>query len=166
MYATQLITSQRPELLHRVNARSVVLSVQDTTDLNFGTQRTKTTGLGYFGRTVEQGIKVHSALAVSGEGEPLGLLHQYTWSRSERTGRRADYKKKPTAEKENQRWLDTAKAASQGVDSSVTLVHVGDREAGFYDFLAQPRSGGQHLLIRAVQNRRVRHELGSLLPTI
>lgn len=164
--ATQLVASQRPALLRRVNACSVVLSVQDTTDLNFGTQRHKTTGLGFFGRTVEQGIKVHSALAVSGSGEPFGLLHQYTWSRSERTGRRADYKKKPTAEKENQRWLDTAQAASKGVDSSVTLVHVGDREADFYDFLAQPRPTGQQLLIRAVQNRRVRHELGYLLPTI
>lgn len=152
--------------MQRVNRNPVVLSVQDTTDLNFGTNRAKTTGLGFFGRTVEQGIKVHSALAISGTGEPLGLLHQYTWSRSERRGRRSSYKKKPTAEKENQRWLDTAQAASAGVNESVRLVHVADREADFYDFLAQPRLGHHHLLIRAVQNRRVQHELGYLLPTI
>lgn len=166
MSAKQIIASQRAALLQRVNASDVVLTVQDPTDLNFGTNRTQTTGLGFFGRTVEQGIKVHSALAIRGTGEPLGLLHQYTWSRSERTGRRSSYKKKPTAAKESQPWLDTAQAVGAGVKESVTLVHVADREADFYDFLAQPRPVHHHFLIRAVQNRRVQHELGYLLPTI
>lgn len=164
--ASQIIASQRDAVLQRVNRSQVVLVAQDTTDLNFGTNRPKTTGLGFFGRTVEQGMKVHSALAISGEGEPLGLLHQYSWSRLERSGRRATYKRKPTAQKENQRWLDTAKAATVGVKETVTLVQVGDREADFYDFLAQPRQAHHHLLIRAVQNRHVQHELGYLLPTI
>lgn len=164
--AKRILASQRDAVLGRVNRSDVVLAVQDTTDLNFGTHRKKTTGLGFFGRTVEQGIKVHSCLAVSGEGEPLGLLHQHTWSRSQRTGRRKTYKKKPTAQKESQRWLDTAQAAAIGVNETVTFVHMGDREADFYDFLAQSRQTHHHLLIRAVQNRCVRHELGHLLPTI
>ena len=164
--AKRILASQSGAVLRRANRSNVVLAIQDTTDLNFGTNRVKTTGLGFFGRTVEQGMKVHSCLAVSGEGEPLGLLHQYTWSRRERTGRRKTYKKKLTAQKETQRWLDTAQAATVGVSETVTLVHVGDREADFYDFLAQPRQAHHHLLIRAVQNRSVQHELGYLLPTI
>lgn len=164
--AADILESGRGAVLQQVNRCPVVLSVQDTTDLNFGTNRSDATGLGFFGRTVEQGLKVHSALAVSGGGEPLGLLHQHVWSRSERKGRRATYKKKPTAQKENQRWLDTAQAAKVGVADDVALIHVGDREADFFDFLAQKRAPQEHFLIRAVQNRCVQHELGHLLPTL
>ncbi|MGB3612263.1 MAG: hypothetical protein WBA10_00620 [Elainellaceae cyanobacterium] len=124
------------------------------------------TGLGFFGRTVEKGLKVHSALAVSGSGEPLGLLHQYTWSRQERKGRRASYKKKLTAQKENQRWLDIAQAATAGVAREVMLVHGGDREADVYNFLAQKQKPPPHFFIRAVQNRCLQHELGHLLPAL
>ncbi|MFM7427916.1 MAG: transposase DNA-binding-containing protein [Elainella sp.] len=42
--ASQLIASQRDSVLQQLNTHAVVLSVQDTTDLNFGTQRPKTTG--------------------------------------------------------------------------------------------------------------------------
>jgi hypothetical protein len=82
---------------------------------------------------------VHSCLAVSGEGEPLGLLHQYTWSRTERSGKAKDKRKKATADKESQRWLDTLTAAEKDIDESVCVVHVGDREADIYDLFVQPR---------------------------
>ena len=57
-------------------------------------------------------------MAVSGAGEPLGLLHQHTWSRSQRAGKRGEYRKKATCDKESQRWLDTLTAAERGIDES------------------------------------------------
>jgi hypothetical protein len=61
----------------------VVLAIQDTSDLDLSSLK-QTSGLGFICQTNQQGLKVHSCLAVSGSGEPLGLLHQYTWSRQER----------------------------------------------------------------------------------
>ncbi|UIE37885.1 IS4 family transposase [Leptodesmis sichuanensis] len=104
--------------------------------------------------------------AVSGRGEPLGLLHQYTWSRQERCGKRGQRRQKATCDKESQRWLDTLTAAEQGIDESVCLVHVGDREADIYDLFVQPRRSNSELLIRAEHNRKVQHELDDLIPTI
>jgi Transposase Tn5 dimerisation domain/Transposase DNA-binding len=165
--ASQIIASQRGAVVQRIKAAgNVVLAVQDTTDLNYGTNRRQTMGLGFINKTVQQGIKVHSCLAVSGDGLVLGLLGQQTWTRPERTGKRADYKQKPTSEKESQRWLDTMKAAQVGLSDGPMVVHVGDREADMYDFFVQAQQLETEVLIRAVQNRKVRHELAYLLPTI
>jgi Transposase Tn5 dimerisation domain/Transposase DNA-binding len=164
--ASQIVESQRGSVLQRIKlSGNVVLAIQDTTDVNYGTHRAETRGLGYINRTVQQGIKLHSCLAVSVEGLPLGLLGQQTWTRPERTGKRADYKKKPTCEKESQRWLDTMQAAEVGL-GGVTVVHVGDREADIYDFFVQAQQLETAILIRAAQNRQVQDELGYLWPTI
>lgn len=163
--AKQVLSSHRPSVIERVNSQSVVLAVQDTTDLDFSTLK-QTSGLGYICQTHQQGLKVHSCLAVSGEGEPLGLLHQHTWSRSQRKGSRENRRKKKTQEKESQRWLDTLTAAELGVDASVCLVHIGDREADIYDLFALPRQANRQLLIRAEHNRKVDSELGYLIPTL
>lgn len=165
--ASQIIASQRTAVSGRVAAAGeVVLAVQDTSDLNFGTNRKQARGLGFINKTVQQGIKVHSCLAVSQTGVVLGLLDQFTWTRAERTGKRADYKKKPTAQKESQRWLDTMSVAETSVPADVQVVHVGDREADLYDFFVAAQTLQTQVLIRAVQNRKVQHELDYLLPTI
>ncbi|UBF30708.1 hypothetical protein K9N68_38590 (plasmid) [Kovacikia minuta CCNUW1] len=147
---TQILASHRGSVVERANAAAVVLAIQDTTDLNFsGLQQTS--GLGFINQSQQQGIKVHSCFAVSGSGAPLGLLHQHTWTRAERTGKRGDRRKKATREKESQRWLDTLTAAEQGLDESVCIVHVGDREADIYDLFVQPRRSNSQLLIRAAE---------------
>lgn len=163
--AKAILLSHRPSVVERANAQTVVLAIQDTTDLDF-TSLKQTSGLGFINQTNQQGIKVHSCLAVSGEGEPLGLLHQHTWNRQERAGKRGERRKKATREKESQRWLDTLKAAESGIDPSVCLVHMGDREADIYDLFVQPRALGSQLLIRVEHNRKVQHELDYLIPTL
>lgn len=161
----QILASHRPSVVTRVNQQAVVLAIQDTTDLDFSSLK-QTSGLGFICQTNQQGIKVHSCFAVSGAGEPLGLLHQYTWSRQERSGKRGQRRKKATRDKESQRWLDTLTRAEQGIDESVCLVHVGDREADIYDLFVQPRRSNSELLIRAEHNRKVQHELDYLIPSI
>jgi Transposase Tn5 dimerisation domain/Transposase DNA-binding len=161
----QILASHRLSVMERVNQQSVVLAIQDTTDLDF-TSHPATSGLGFLHNGTNQGFKVHSCIGVSADGEPLGLLHQHTWTRSERTGNRGERKKKVTADKESQRWLDTLSASERGVQAQVTLVQVGDREADIYDLFVLPRAANSELLIRAEYNRRVQHELGYLIPTI
>jgi len=162
---TQILMSHRASAVERANGQAVVLAIQDTTDLDFSGLE-QTSGLGFINQSQQQGIKVHSCFAVSGSGEPFGLLHQHTWMRAERSGKRGQRRKKVTADKESQRWLDTLIAAEKGIDTSVCLVHVGDREADIYDLFVQPRRSQSELLIRAAHNRKVQHELDYLMPTI
>ena len=77
-------------------------------------------------QTPQQGMKVHSCLAVSGAGEPLGLLHQYVWSRPERAGKKEQRRKTLIAQKESYRWLQGVSAAAVGRPEGVQWVHVGD----------------------------------------
>ena len=117
-----------------------------------------TTGLGYLGHSKRSGLWLHSALAVTAAGVPLGLIDQRTWTRDPATlGKRAGGNKKETAEKESQRWLDALAATEAAVPAGPTVVTVADREADFYDLFAAPRRPGSHLLIRAKPRRRVRH---------
>lgn len=149
----------------RIQACSTVLAIQDTTDLNF-TSHPKTTGLGYINQTQQQGIKVHSSFAVSGEGQPLGLLHQHCWTRTERAGKKAQRRTTPIQDKESYRWLTSLQAAEVGITQNVQLVHIGDREADIFELFALPRQANSELLIRAEHNRKVQHELGHLIVTI
>ncbi len=161
----QILASHRVSVVERANGQAVVLAIQDTTDLDFSGLK-QTSGLGFIHQSQQQGIKVHSCFAVSGGGEPLGLLHQHTWTRNERSGKRNERRKKATCDKESGRWLDTLRAAEVGIDESMCLVHVGDREADIYDLFVQPRRAHSHLLIRAEHNRKVQHELDYLIPTL
>lgn len=147
-----------------------VLSIQDTTDLEY-TSHPHTEGLGFLNQTKQQGIKVHSCFAVSGDGHPLGLLHQHCWVRPDPPIKKKDPRKvanaqKPIEEKESYRWLTTLSAAEEKLAGQVQLVQVADREADIFELFAQPRQANSELLIRAKCNRKVKHELGSLVPTL
>jgi hypothetical protein len=134
-----------------------LLAIQDTTSFDF-TSHPKTTGLGYLGHRKCSGFWLHSVLAVTAVGVPLGLIDQRTWTRELATlGKRAQRNQKDTADKESRRWLDALTATEAALPAGRTVITVADREADFYDLFAQPRRHGSHLLIRAKPRRRVRH---------
>ncbi len=134
-----------------------ILAIQDTTSFDF-TAHPRTAGLGYLAHSKRAGLWLHSVLAVSGGGVPLGLIDQRTWTRDPATlGKRARRNKKGTADKESQRWLDASAATEAALPLGQAVLTVADREADFYDLFAAPRRPGSHLLIRAKPRRRVRH---------
>lgn len=64
----------------RVKEHNIILAIQDTTDLNF-THHPSKKGMGPIGQEpYVQGLLVHSVLAVSSQGVPLGVLHQQIWA--------------------------------------------------------------------------------------
>jgi hypothetical protein len=133
-----------------------ILAIQDTTSFDF-TDHPDTAGLGYLAHSKRRGFWLHTALAVSAAGVPLGPLAQHTWTRDPATlGKRAQRNKKETADKESQRWLDALAATEAALPAGQRVVTVADREADFYDLFAAPRRPGSHLLIRAKPRRRVR----------
>ncbi len=135
----------------------LILAIQDTTSFDF-TGHPEAAGLGYLAHSKRTGFWLHSTLAVTAAGVPLGLIDQRTWVRDPATlGKRAARNKKETAEKESRRWLDALAATEAALPDEQRVLTVADREADFYDLFAAPRRPGSHLLIRAKPRRRVRH---------
>jgi hypothetical protein len=143
-----------------------LLAIQDTTSLDFTPHR-RMRGLGYLSRASRLGLLVHSVLCVSGQGVPLGLLHQKVWKRRwQDLGKRSQRRYKETSEKESQRWL-TAQIATQAVlPAERDVITVADREADFFDLFTAPRRLRQHFLVRAKRRRRIAEEGGTLLTAL
>jgi hypothetical protein len=143
-----------------------VLCAQDTTTLNYSTHP-QTRGLGPISNNRDKtlGLLLHSTLALTPNGQPLGLLHVQTWARSGRHfGRSSNQRNRtPRAQKESQKWMSSL-SACQALASScggTTLVNVADREGDLYDLfqqaLAPSAAPRVHLLVRAQHNRQVAH---------
>src|SRR4029079_1409582 len=65
--------------VERMAAVPVVLAVQDTTALTYS-EHPGTSGLGAIARAGQQGMLVHTTLAMTPERVPLGLLEQTVWT--------------------------------------------------------------------------------------
>lgn len=129
----------------------VFLCVQDTTGVSYG-QRDKTTGLGQYTTSNTKGLLTHSAVVFTTTGLPLGLLYQKIWAREPQAkGKRKV--SRPYEEKENYRWTEAANVSAAAVPESLKLIHIGDREADFFEFLVQLQQDGQSYVVRSMQNR-------------
>lgn len=139
--------------VQRCTQYQIVLGVQDTTSLNFSTHP-ETTGLGYIDGQHTRGALLHSCIAVSEGGLPLGILDRLLWVRDENDfGKKQDRWKKRTDEKESWRWPLTEKTVEERVAEDIHLVMIADREADLYDYIARPRRKNCDMLIRWTQNR-------------
>lgn len=142
----------------RASGQARILAIQDTTDLDY-TGKQVAEKLGPLSNQYTRGLRLHSVLAASVDGVPLGLIDQLTWSRDEDTqGKAKDRRKKDTQDKESQRWLDAVQAAEKRLPPEAELVHIADREGDIYDLLVVERQARSQLLIRMSHNRRVEHE--------
>jgi hypothetical protein len=137
--------------VQRALNHSSILVLQDTTELDY-TAHPNTSGLGPLDNTLCWGLKVHSGLAVTTDGVPLGLLHQQVWTRTlPSKGRKRP--RRPQAERESQRWLTTLAEVQTLVPASTRLVLVADREADIYPLFVASREERSELLVRASYNR-------------
>ena len=149
-----ILAPHRERTLQRMQGQRRVLCLQDGTDLNFA-EHAGCVGLGLIGKNANAkgtyGVHMHSTLALSAEGIPLGVpLIQYE------TPDGQAQKNKPHAERKTQRWvrgLRDCAAMAKRLDG-VELVSVMDREADVFDLFAeQRRLGTVQLLVRAKHNR-------------
>jgi Domain of unknown function (DUF4338)/Transposase DNA-binding len=146
----------------RAQAESVVLAVQDTTDLNYSAHPA-TEQLGPIGekKTKQVGMLVHDTMLYNLEGTPLGLLDVQCWVRDEDELElsQKERQQRPIEQKESYKWLQSFAAASQLQQRSANtqVVSVGDREADVYELFlkAQDDPFGTKLLVRACQDRRL-----------
>ncbi|WP_419892544.1 IS4 family transposase [Paenibacillus xylanexedens] len=148
-----VLESYRTETLRQMKQteESVFLCVQDTTEIKYG-NREKTPGLGAYNRKQTKGLLAHSALVLTPSGLPLGLLHQKIWARD--LALKAERKvSRPYEQKESYKWTEAAKASVLGLPADMKLIHIGDREADFFEFLYHLHVDEQSYVVRSMQNR-------------
>jgi hypothetical protein len=154
-----ILAPHRARTLRRMQAQSTVLCVQDGTDFNYATHA-HCDGLGVIGRNQTgaqtRGLHLHSTLAISTQGLPLGVLKAQFDAPQPRDGHDAQRgAPKPT---KSQRWLsgyrDCAELKAQCPHTR--LVSVMDREADMFElFDAQRNDPRAELLVRAKSDRRL-----------
>lgn len=155
-----ILGGHRRQTIRRIKGRSRVLAIQDTTDLDFS-ERLHCNGLGDTGTNqtgaVSHGLKMHSTLALSEEGLPLGVLRTHLYASHFDSENKAP--NRPIEEKESYRWLrtiDQMREISAWVPETELIV-VGDRESDIFELFDYRRRKARniHLLIRAHYNRRL-----------
>jgi hypothetical protein len=166
--ARALLRSHTQATWERMRSHEVVLAVADTTSLNHTTHPC-TKGLGpiHTKGSSARGMHLHSVLALSEQGEPLGLLHAHEWVRAKVRGRKEskrDHNSRAPQDKESARWLagyeELVRQGQQAHEAKARLIMVGDREADIYElFLAAQKSKEAcGLLVRAVHPRRLQEQ--------
>lgn len=149
-----ILKPHRRRTAERWASHPLVLVAQDTTEINLS-RHPATRGLGYLARADCRGILVHTCLAMTADGLPLGVVDQQAWTRPlAELGKRATRKQRPLAEKESRRWLDGLRAVER-LPAGGRVLLIGDREADSYELFAAPRASHVELLVRVCRETRV-----------
>ncbi len=132
--------------VERCRLEPVILAVQDTTTLNYGTLAATSglDGLGGGGKGTD-GILAHCGVALNGSGRPLGL---FTLD--------ADFRRRP--DRDSTRWIDGLRRAGELAEAcpDAKVVSVCDREGDFWALLREADRTGAALLVRASRSAKRR----------
>jgi hypothetical protein len=154
----KIISAHSGRTVKRMKKHALVLAIQDTTFLNY-THHPQTAGLGEIG-TKEQnqrGFGLHTTLAVTAQGQPLGVLLQQFIERpiGEPARTAAELRKLPIEEKESYRWIEAFQKTIALTPEGVQVVTVCDREADIYEMFVMAHEQHADLLVRANPDRRL-----------
>ena len=157
---SDIYSSHQQETCNRIKGHSLSLCVQDTSYLDYDTH-TKTQGLGSISKAYtkhKQGLLLHSTLALSEEGLPLGLTSQQCWSRPEREEEAKQKSRRKYVsdikDKESYKWIKALKDTRNLVPEETRIVTIGDREADIFELLWTAETLKTLFLVRNRQNRK------------
>ena len=143
-----------------------VLVLHDTTEFSY--MRDKPELVGLSGGSVRRngqattgkrcGVLMHSSLALTAGGLPLGVCAIKFWSRPEREGstraKKLESGRLPIEEKESFRWLQNLRQSSDLLAQPERCVHIGDRESDIYELFCTAQELGTRFLVRSRFDRR------------
>lgn len=148
---------------------ALMLMLHDTTEFTFHRKDTAPVGIvtkSYMrkdkkGRPLHYtvcGILMHSSLAVTTAGLPLGLAAIKFWTRAEFQGCNALKKhihptRVPIERKESYRWLENLRQSTALFQYPERCVHIGDREGDIYELFCTTQELGTHFLVRTCVDR-------------
>jgi len=152
----ELLAPHSQRTVERMQGHEVVLALQDTTFFNF-THHPETQGLGEIGTKGQnqRGFGLHSTLAVTPSGQPLGVLTQAFVERplGEPAHTPSALRKQPIEDKESYRWLQAFEKTIELTPAGVQVVTVCDREADIYEMFVMAADRQASLLVRADADR-------------
>jgi len=105
---------------------------------------------------------MHSSLAVTTTGVPLGLAAVHFWSRKkfkDKAALKKNVTRQPIEGKESRRWITCLRRATRLLAKPEAIVHVGDRESDIYELFSVAKQEGTHFLFRTCVDRRTDEEM-------
>jgi Transposase DNA-binding/Transposase Tn5 dimerisation domain len=156
-----------------------ILVLHDTTEFSFTRSDTEAIGKthkvasGHKDKSGRQrmhtvrGILMHSSLALTTDGLPLGLAAIKLWTRKKFKGTNAlkgrgidggkhsiNTTRIPIEQKESSRWLENVRQSTANLGDASRCVHIGDRESDIYELFCECASLGTHFVFRTCVDRR------------
>jgi len=146
-----------------------ILMLHDTTEFSYTRESKQAIGILYrtCGRKDQEGrprlhtvcgVLMHSSLAVTAEGLPLGLAAIKFWTRSKFKGtnalkRKVNPTRVPIEAKESMRWLENLEQSTKLLDEPSRCIHIGDRESDIYELFCAAQESGTQFLVRTCVDR-------------
>jgi len=155
----EILSGHQQATLERLQAQEVVLLVQDTTFLNYGTLSPKT-GVGTVKERRREEYLLHLTVAFTPERVNLGVLGLRMWQRPEEPVAQ-ERARKPIEEKESYRWRESYQLAGEVQQRCPTtlVVNIADREGDIQECFVEARrreaADRAEFIIRAKCNRRL-----------
>ena len=161
-----ILAPHRERTVQRLRAHKTVLCIQDGTDLNY-TGLAQCEGLGVIGTNQtgasSSGLHLHTTLAVSIEGLPLGVLGARCTAPAPRPEHEErDASTIPIEQKKTFSWIQGLRECVEvaGEVPDTRLICVMDREADFFELFDEQRQTRRvDLLVRAKHDRATSEEL-------
>jgi len=152
-------------------ADGLILIMHDTTEFTY--QRKGIAGMGLlkpffacrdFRKTgcpaylTVRGMLMHSSMAFTLDGLPLGLTSVKFWTRSRFKGadelkRHVNPTRIPIEEKESFRWLENMRQSTSLISDPGRCVHIGDRESDIFELFCTAQEEKTHFLFRTCVDR-------------
>jgi hypothetical protein len=163
--AAELIEAMAEATAARCRGMDQVVVIQDTTSLDY-TRHRQTQGLGILDNENARGLLVHSSLAVSDVGVPLGLVAQKVWARQEHPERPDDWRYRvPIEAKESSKWLVGLRQTQTRL-AGLRVVTVTDREGDVFELFVAATELQSEWVIRARHDRVVADDGGHLVASV
>lgn len=144
----------------RAAAHERVLIVHDTTEFRFGGAKERK-GLGRVSTSKRDGFFAHYSLCVGVDGDPLGCLELFAWSRQDEKRRSKAHGSLRDPNRESLRWIQSAESASQRLLGGRPIpIHVMDREGDQFELFASLIDADQRFIIRLGHDRRLKKGRG------
>jgi hypothetical protein len=158
----QILAPHRQATLERMKSSSVVLLVQDTTELDYTRIKRKLIDAGPLDKQYRRGFYNHLQVAFTPQRLCLGVVSMRLWARDDETFDTCKQRKHtPIEEKESYRWLEGYRSACQVAEElpQTQIVSISDREGDIYECFLEARQPGPprraDWIIRASANRNL-----------
>jgi hypothetical protein len=158
LVADEIIEAHKKQTIERIKSEDTILILQDTTVVDFSSHP-EIYGLGYSTASNAKGLFLHSSLATTTDGVPLGILSRKLWTRPEGTlGKRHDTKRgsQPIETKESFKWIEAFESSHQGIPERIQTITLADRESDIFDLFLKGISKKHDLIVRTSGKRRIK----------